>query len=152
MRRLHRVALVSALLVALACDRAADEAVIVVHGNSDDILYLASIADELGAGTTPIRVDIFDTPQSQPGWDRVLAHVEDVLDSEGIVGVVGYRDSRATLVVGPFYVEAGVPLVAPNATSSLVRELGPRVFQMVPDNLVQGAFIASVLAEAVSSP
>ena len=131
-----------------ACDPTPDVAVIALHGVPPDAAYLATIADSLEALPHPVRVEVFN-----PGLDPLdtygsaLRAAEGVVALEGLVGVVGHRDSRSTLVVGPIYRDAGIPLVVPNATSTAIADLGPGVFRLVPDDREQGAFLASAITE-----
>jgi branched-chain amino acid transport system substrate-binding protein len=127
-------------------------AVIALHGVPHDEAYLASLADSLAAGTPPIRIEVFN-PSTSPEdeWSDALATAEAIAHLEGLVGVVGHRDSRSTLVVAPIYQRAGVPLIVPNATSSAIGELGPSVFSLVPDDREQGALLARAAVEGLGA-
>jgi branched-chain amino acid transport system substrate-binding protein len=91
-----------------------------------------------------VRVEIFNASGSGGDYRQALERAENVVKTPGLVAVVGHRDSRTTLVVGPVYRDAGIPLVVPNATSGAIAKMGPRVFQMVADDDEEGAFLAGV--------
>lgn len=140
------------LLLAAAACRPQPEAVIALHGVPADRTYLESLADGLASGTPPIRVHIFNPPRSPNAtYEEALLVGQETVALEGLVGVVGHRDSRSTLVVGPLYRDAGIPLVVPNATSRAIAGLGPRVFRLVPDDAEEGAFLARVAAEGLGA-
>ncbi|NJD20561.1 MAG: ABC transporter substrate-binding protein [Gemmatimonadetes bacterium] len=140
------------LVLAVAGCRPESEAVIALHGVPADRIYLESLADSLASGTPPIRVHIFNPPMSPNAtYEEALVVGEETVALQGLVGVVGHRDSRSTLVVGPLYRDAGIPLVVPNATSRAIAELGPMVFRLVPDDVEEGAFLARAAAEALGA-
>ncbi|HET7790742.1 MAG TPA: ABC transporter substrate-binding protein [Gemmatimonadales bacterium] len=64
----------------------------------------------------------------------------------GLVGVVGPASSRETLVSAPIYDEAGIPVIIPNANSRLLRQGGPWLFRLAPDDSIEGDFIAGYAA------
>lgn len=138
-----RLALLTALLLA-GCQRAPRVAVIGLAGTGSDPIFLRSFADSLRAGPHPVRVEIFDGGQSDDAYRSALKTAQSVVHIPGLVAVVGHRDSRSTLVVGPVYRDAGVPLVVPNATSRAIEKLGPLVFMMAADVGEEGAYLARV--------
>jgi branched-chain amino acid transport system substrate-binding protein len=77
-----------------------------------------------------------------PGYAGDIAFAEAMAALPGVAVAVGPQSSRATLLVAPVYAERGIPLIVPTATSDAVRMLGPWVFQLAPDNAVEGAFMA----------
>lgn len=140
--------LLAAMLFVYGCARSPDVAVIAMDGVAADARYLEPLADSLLQGPQPVRVDIFNAPGAGGGAYRVtLERAESIAKMPGLVAVVGHRDSRSTLVVGPVYRDAGIPLVVPNATSRAISRIGPMVFQMVADDDEEGAFLANVAAK-----
>lgn len=135
---------VVAVLLASGCRRAPRVAVIGLAGTGSDSVYYHSIADSLRAGSHPVRVEIFDGGQADDAYRTALRTAQAVVGIPGLVAVVGHRDSRSTLVVGPVYRDAGVPLVVPNATSRAIEKLGPLVFMMAPDVGEEGAYLTRV--------
>jgi branched-chain amino acid transport system substrate-binding protein len=142
--RLPPMLLLAGMFLAGGCARAPRVAVIAMDGISLDARYLAPLADSLLQGPHPARVDIFNAPGTGGDYRLTLERAESVVKTPGLVAVVGYRDSRSTLVVGPVYRDAGIPLVVPNATSGAIVKMGPMVFQMVADDDEEGAFLAEV--------
>lgn len=94
---------------------------------------------ETGLDSTRLRL------YAAPGGVGLADQVQmaaDLASIPGIVGVVGHPGSRPSLLGAPIYAEAGIPLVVPIGTSRRLRDAGPWVFRMVPDDSVEGAFIA----------
>ena len=60
----------------------------------------------------------------------------------GVVGVVGHAGSRDALLGAAVYNAQGVPNVVPNSTSARLARSGPWTFTLVPNDSVQGEFIA----------
>ena len=73
-----------------------------------------------------------------------LARAHRLVALPRVVGVVGHAGSRSTLVAAPVYVEAGVPLVVPTASSSRLREIGEWIFPMAPGDSVEAVFLGGV--------
>ncbi len=142
-----------ALTLALvgACGPTPKVAVIGMAGVGSDALFLKPMADSLMALPQPIRVKIFDGGQASDAYRTGLQTAQQVVQMPGLVAVVGHQDSRSTLVVGPVYRDAGVPLVVPNATSRAIRNLGPRVFMMEADNGEEGTFLSHVAVNALAA-
>jgi branched-chain amino acid transport system substrate-binding protein len=76
---------------------------------------------------------------------------ERLIRTPSLVGVVGHLSSRASLIVGPIYGEAGIPLVVPTASSRLLRSLGPWVFPLAPDEQAEGEFIAAFVVDRLGA-
>lgn len=143
-KRLLPLTLLLAPLVGGACARSPDVAVIAMHGVQADMRYLQAAADSFLAGPHPVRVEIFDAGEATDAYRDALRRAQQVVETPGLVAVVGHRDSRSTLVVGPVYRDAGIPLVVPNATSRAISQIGPMVFRMVADDAEEGGFLARV--------
>jgi branched-chain amino acid transport system substrate-binding protein len=59
-----------------------------------------------------------------------------------VVGVVGHAGSRDALIGATIYNRDGVPQIVPNATTRQLSSFGPWTFMMVPDDSVEGDFLA----------
>jgi len=138
-----------AALWPLACGTEPRVAVIGMTGIAPDTLYLDGMADSLMAEAHPIRVEIFDGGQSNDAYRSAIDEARRIAGLPGLVAIVGHRDSRSTLVVGPVYRDAGIPLVVPNATSRAIEKLGLRVFMMSADNGEEGTFLARVAVDSL---
>jgi branched-chain amino acid transport system substrate-binding protein len=136
------VTLLAVPLLLGQCTRSPQVAVIAMHGLPADSRYLRAAADSFFSGPHPVRVDVFDSGEASDAYREALELAKQVAQTPGLVAVVGHRDSRSTLVVGPVYRDAGIPLVVPNATSRSIADLGPMVFRMVADDEEEGAFLA----------
>ncbi len=78
-----------------------------------------------------------------------VAYAEAAVTTQGVVAVVGHPSSRASLLAAPIYAEAGVPFIAPTATSARLRHAGPWIFQLAPDDEAEGAFIANFALDSL---
>jgi len=146
--RASRLAVVGgiAVLVAGACARAPDPPRIVypyqwLKGDLDPVVQPAIDA------LRPRRVaEIPDSLMAQitvsPGYAGDVEWAEATAAIPRVAVAVGPMSSRATLLVAPIYAERSIPLIVPTATSDRLRDLGPWVFQLAPDNASEGAFIA----------
>lgn len=150
-RRLPVICAVAVALLVGACHRTPRVAVIGMHGLAADTRYLDSFADSLMMGPHPVSVEVFDGGESGDAYRLTLERAEEIVKIPGLVAVVGHRDSRSTLVVGPVYRDAGVPLVVPNATSGAIVALGPQVFRMVADDREEGAFLAHLAVDSLKA-
>ncbi len=149
---LRRTLLVlSVAALATGCSREPRVAVVGLAGIDADSLYLGAGSDSVISGPHPVRVVVFRNGQASDAYRSGLQAAQKVVAMPGLVAVVGYEDSRSTLVVGPVYRDAGVPLIVPNATSRAIEHLGPRVFMMAPDNGEEGAFLARVAARGLGA-
>jgi branched-chain amino acid transport system substrate-binding protein len=66
-----------------------------------------------------------------------------------IVAVVGHTGSRDALLGAVVYNARGLPHVVPNSTSSLLGQTGPWTFGLVPNDSVEGAFIADYALDSL---
>jgi branched-chain amino acid transport system substrate-binding protein len=73
-----------------------------------------------------------------------LARAHRLVALPRVVGVVGHAASRGTLVTAPIYMEAGIPLVVPTASSSRLWDVGEWIFPMAPGDSVEAVFLANV--------
>jgi len=92
--------------------------------------------------------DVVELPDSLlaqiPRRDGEMGEVEFAqasLDLPGVVAGIGPASSRATLLVGPLFVQRKIPLLSPTATSSRIDDLGTWVFRLAPDEGAEGAFM-----------
>jgi branched-chain amino acid transport system substrate-binding protein len=70
-------------------------------------------------------------------------------DDPSLVAVVGHSGSRDALLGAAVYNQRGVPNVVPNATSKRLATAGPWTFTLVPDDSVQGEFIANYALDSL---
>lgn len=70
-------------------------------------------------------------------------------DDKTIVAVVGHSGSRDALLGAAVYNKRGVPNVIPNSTSRRLGSTGPWTFLMVPDDSVEGEFIARYAVDSL---
>ena len=64
---------------------------------------------------------------------------------------MGHPGSRDALLGAVVYNSRGVPNVVPNATSSRLAKSGPWTFMLVPDDSVQGEFIANYALDSLNA-
>ncbi len=87
----------------------------------------------------------------RPGYAGDIDYAEAMVAMPGLSAAVGPQSSRATLLVAPIYAERGIPLIVATATSDRLRELGPWVFQLAPENAAEGAFMARFALDHLSA-
>jgi branched-chain amino acid transport system substrate-binding protein len=102
----------------------------------------ASPAPEIRSAT---GMQVGEGPPAQISIASLLVAIPEV------AGVVGHSDSRGTLMAAPVYDEARIPLVVPNSTSRRLRDAGPWVFSLAPDDSAEADFIAAFAARALHS-
>jgi branched-chain amino acid transport system substrate-binding protein len=90
-------------------------------------------------------------PTLPGGYAGDVDYAEAMTALPGVVAAVGPQSSRATLLVAPIYAEHGIPLISPTATSRRLHALGPRVFQLAPDDEVEGAFMADFALDRLAA-
>lgn len=148
-----RRALMGLIVAALAtgCQRGPRVAVVWMAGVASDSLYLRAVADSFMSEPHPVRVEVFDGGEANDAYRAGLQIAQKVVAMPGLAAVVGYSDSRSTLVVGPVYRDAGVPLIVPTATSRAIKSLGPRVFMMAPDDGAEGAALAHIAKKGMAA-
>jgi branched-chain amino acid transport system substrate-binding protein len=67
----------------------------------------------------------------------------------GLIGVVGHAGSRDALLAATIYNSEGVPEVVPTATSRRLTAAGPWTFPLVPNDSVEGAFLADYAVDSL---
>jgi len=85
------------------------------------------------------------------GDARDVASAEAATADPHLVAVVGHASSRGSLLAAPIYDEAGLPFIAPTATSRHLRDAGPWTFQLAPDDEAEGAFIATFAQDSLGA-
>lgn len=89
-----------------------------------------------------------------PLWSTIQLNTDQArlfADDKSVVAVVGHPGSRDALLGAAVYNARGVPNVVPNATSGRVARTGPWTFVLVPDDSVQGAFIANYVVDSLNA-
>jgi branched-chain amino acid transport system substrate-binding protein len=76
-----------------------------------------------------------------------IARARRLVALPGVMGVVGHAASRGSLITAPIYVEAGIPLVVPTATTGRLWEVGEWIFPMAPSDSIEAAFLGHVAVE-----
>ena len=102
-------------------------------------LYAEHYNASLGEGERPILIAPYDDRNSPESAARVA---REIVAEERVVAVLGHRSSAASLRAAPIYAEYGVPMVGATATAPMITKENPWAFRVVPDNDLQGRFIA----------
>lgn len=66
-----------------------------------------------------------------------------------VIAVVGHMGSRASVLGAAVYNAEHLPQVVPEATSRRLAEAGPWTFRMVPNDSVEGAFLADMAHDSL---
>jgi len=80
-----------------------------------------------------------------------VAYAEALLTIPRLVAVVGHLDSRGSLLAAPIYGEAGITFIVPTSTSRRLRAVGPWTFQLAPDDMEEGAFLARFVLDRLAA-
>jgi len=83
--------------------------------------------------------------------DVEIARAHRLVALPGVIGVVGHAGSRSTLITAPIYIEAGIPLVVPTATSGRLWEIGDWVFPMAPSDSIEAAFLGQAAVDGLKA-
>lgn len=83
--------------------------------------------------------------------DQHAYQAEVFADDPAVVAVVGHSGSRDALIGAAVYNAAGVPQVVPTATSRQLAQMGPWTFMMVPDDSVEGDFLAAWAVDSAAA-
>jgi branched-chain amino acid transport system substrate-binding protein len=119
--------------------------------DQQDSLILAAIrpaVESAGVQVVPWSVSggpLWSTIQLNTDQARLFA------DDPSVVAVVGHPGSRDALLGAAVYNARGVPNVVPNGTSSRLARSGPWTFMLVPDDSVQGEFIANYAMDSLKA-
>jgi len=139
------------LAVGVSCHRAPSPAQVGLGFPTHRILPLVeTFAGALvSADGRPIRIEV-DTFRFPPATTYQAAEVgraARLAAQADMVGVVGHSGSRETLMSAPIYDAAHQPFLAAMATSRRLRSAGPWVFQLAPDDSVEGEYIGRFVAD-----
>ncbi len=105
-------------------------------------LFVERYNARLQEGGRPLEVVPFDDGDSS----KLAAGVAHTVAADPlVVAVLGHRGSSASLVAARVYRELGVPMVGATATAPAITEDNPWAFRVVPDNELQGSFLARYL-------
>jgi len=113
---------------------------------------VAQQTKEQGETIAPLPVSASQGDNIGRGDARDVASAEAAITAPGVVAVVGHASSRGSLLAAPIYGEAGVPFIAPTATSHRLHDAGNWTFQLAPDDEAEGAFIAGFALDSLAAP
>jgi branched-chain amino acid transport system substrate-binding protein len=118
---------------------------------SSRYLELADLALRDAGWAHPLPRFLYDsTAEAQTSEGALTLAARFVGDPEVAV-VVGPSNSRHALATAPAYNAAGLAHIVPSATSRRLRSAGPATFVLVPDDSVQGEFIARFAREQLGA-
>ena len=92
-------------------------------------------------GLPPTRL-LLDTAATSENSAAALAFATALVRRDEVAVVVGPSNSRHALATAPAYNAAGLAQVVPSATSRRLRGAGPATFVLVPDDSVEGEYLA----------
>lgn len=97
-------------------------------------------------GGSGVRI-VEDTVAGGDRADLEVARAHRMVETPGLVAVVGHSGSRGSLAAAPVYNDAGIVQLAPLTTSRHLERAGPWTFTLSPNDSVEGAFIARFVDE-----
>ncbi len=85
------------------------------------------------------------------GYAADVDIAQSLVSRPDLAGVVGHLSSRSSLIVAPVYQDAGIPLIVPVGTSKRLRDVGPLVFSLAPDEEAEGEFITAFSVDGLGA-
>ncbi|MEP6745666.1 MAG: ABC transporter substrate-binding protein [Gemmatimonadota bacterium] len=104
--------------------------------------YLDLARSALAERGVAIPEFVHDSVSPQETSDGALAQAAAFVDRNDVAVVVGPSNSRHALATAPAYNAAGLSHIVPSATSRRLRDAGGATFTLVPDDSVEGDFLA----------
>ena len=105
-------------------------------------LYLDLAREALRERGSPVPVFFYDSTAAAENSERALAFAASVVGRAEVAVVVGPSNSRHALATAPAYNAAGLVQIVPSSTNRRLREAGPATLMLVPDDSVEGEFLA----------
>jgi branched-chain amino acid transport system substrate-binding protein len=100
-------------------------------------LAIAEITAAGGVLGSPLELVTYDSKSDQTVISTVASQL---IDSDKVVGIIGFADSDSVLAIGPQVEKAKIPFITPGATSpKLPSQLGDQVFLAAFGDNVQAA-------------
>ena len=101
------------------------------------------LAQAMMAGpAAPATRILFDSAAEAETSDGALAFAATLIGRRDVAVVVGPSNSRHALATAPAYNAAHLSEIVPSATNRRLRDAGPYTFTLVPDDSVEGDFLA----------
>lgn len=97
-------------------------------------------------GRRGVRI-VEDTVAGGNRADLEVARARRMVETPGLIAVVGHSSSRGALAAAPVYNDAEVVQISPLTTSRHLAAAGEWTFTLSPNDSVEGAFIAEFLDE-----
>lgn len=97
------------------------------------------------AGTRAHVTLRFTIPTVDSEQNPALAWANELINTPGLVGVVGHESSRSALQAAPVYRERGIVQIVPTGTSSELATVSPWTFPLVSSDASQGVMLAQYL-------
>lgn len=135
--------IILALITGAACgDADTRPPVIAFAYTRSSASYLDLAREALRERGAPAARFYYDSLSDSESSERALAFAASIVGHQEIALVVGPSNSRHALATAPAYNAAGLAQIVPSATSRRLRGGGPGTFILVPDDSVEGAFLA----------
>jgi branched-chain amino acid transport system substrate-binding protein len=141
-----------------ACERADDRSVIIGLAWPEDPPYAPLVAQALIDSTTsPGEPLILVRPvgageaSDSGSLETDVSQAMQLAAGSNVIAVVGHPSSTGALLAAPIYTEAGIPILVPTATTRRLASAGQLVFPLVPNDSIEGAFIAHFAVERLAA-
>jgi branched-chain amino acid transport system substrate-binding protein len=105
----------------------------------------AHAQQELNARGKAPRV-LLELADDGSSHERALEASKKIVETKGVIGVIGHLDSRSTRAALPIYGLAGLPVISPTSTSIELSDSSPNFFRLSPDDGLQGRVLAEYVA------
>ena len=104
--------------------------------------YLELARATLAGEGRPAPTFLYDSTAPTETSDQALALAARLIGRNDVAVVVGPSNSRHTLATAPAYNAAGLSEIVPSATNRRIRSAGPYTLPLVPDDSVEGEYLA----------
>ena len=131
------------LITGGACSRAGTAPPVVAFAYTrSSASYLDLAREALRERNGPATSYYYDTLSEGESSERALDFAASIVGHDEVAVVVGPSNSRHALATAPAYNAAGLAQILPSSTSRRLRGAGPGTFTLVPDDSVEGEYLA----------
>lgn len=109
-------------------------------------LYVDMVNENGGVDSHDVELKVFDD-RNDPEEARRVAR--EIVKNSEILTVLGHYYSSTSLVAGPIYKDAGVPVITASASDDTLTRDNEWYFRTVPNNSTQGEFLANYISKVL---
>jgi ABC-type branched-subunit amino acid transport system substrate-binding protein len=111
--------------------------------------YVELARASLRSAGSPVPGFLYDSGADSESSEGALSFAATLVNRSDVAVVVGPSNSRHALATAPAYNAAHLSQIVPSATNLRLRSAGPYTFTLVPDDSVEGDFLARFACNAL---